>query len=55
MKKSEVIEMVKTTIRLPKALWRQTHIRAMDDDEDFQEIVALALEAYLNPSQGGGR
>jgi hypothetical protein len=46
-KKTESTEMVKTTTRLPKALWREAHIRALDEDRDFQDIVAIALDAYL--------
>jgi hypothetical protein len=58
MKKIEPIEMVKTTARLPKALWREAHIRALDEGRDFQDIVASALAAYLKTSlkrQGEGR
>jgi hypothetical protein len=40
-------ELVKTTIKLPKTLWREARIRALDEDKDFQEIVASALAAYL--------
>ena len=58
MKKTESTEMVKTTMRLPKALWRDARIRALDEDRDFQEIVVSALEAYLKTPrkrQGEGR
>jgi hypothetical protein len=56
MKKAESIEMVKTSTRLPKSLWREAHIRAMDEGRDFQEIVASALAAYLKtPRKGEGR
>jgi hypothetical protein len=47
MKKTSSTEMVKTSTRLPKALWREAHIRALDEGRDFQEIVASALDAYL--------
>lgn len=39
--------MVKTGLKLPRALWREAHIRALDENCEFQEIVAAALEAYL--------
>jgi hypothetical protein len=58
MKNTKSTEMVKTTTRLPKALWRKAHIQALDEDRDFQEIVASALEAYLKTPrkrQGEGR
>ena len=58
MKRTKSTEMVKTTMRLPKALWRDARIRSLDEDRDFQEIVASALEAYLKrprKRQGEGR
>lgn len=39
--------MVKTTLRLPEALWRAARIRAIDERVDFQDIVARGLELYL--------
>ena len=39
--------MQKTTLRLPRSIWRAAKIRAMDEDRDFQDIVADALKAYL--------
>jgi hypothetical protein len=47
MKDPKPAEMVKTTMKLPKALWREARIRALDEDKDFQGIVASALTAYL--------
>jgi hypothetical protein len=56
MKKSTSIEMVKTSLKLPKKLWREAHIRALDEHREFQEIVADALAAFLAPkSKGDGR
>jgi hypothetical protein len=58
MKKNETIEMVKTSTRLPKALWRDARVRALDEGRDFQEILASALAAYLKTPikrQGEGR
>ena len=39
--------MVKSTLRLPAALWRAGRIRALDEHLDFQDLVARALERYL--------
>ena len=44
---------VKTSLKIPRDLWRAAHIRAMDDGTDLQTIVALALTAYLR--KGGAR
>ena len=56
MKKSTPVEMVKTSLKLPKKLWREAHIRALDEHREFQEIVADALAAFLAPKgKGEGR
>ena len=49
-KKKEAI--VKTSIKLPRPLWRAAHIRALDEGTELQIIVARALKAYLKK---GGR
>ena len=46
--------MVKTTIRLPEALWRQARMRALDERVQFQELVAGAIAAYLKTVRKGG-
>ena len=43
-------ELVKTTMRLPRDLWHAGRVRALEDRMDFQELVALALAAYLQKS-----
>jgi len=53
MPKTEQSEYVKTSLKLPKALWREARIRAMDEGTEFQVIVAKALEAYLK--KGGAK
>jgi len=53
MKKTTPIEMVKTSLKLPKSLWREAHIRALDEHREFQEIVADAVEAFLSPKRKG--
>ena len=48
---------VKTTIRMPRAVWHAARVRAFDEQIDFQDLVAAALEAHLKKPQrkGGGR
>jgi hypothetical protein len=45
MKKNE--EMVKTTIRLPRSIWRDARVRALDEGIDLQDLVSAALTSYL--------
>ena len=40
-------ETMKTSIRLPRELWRAAHIRALDEGRDLQDVIAAALQAYL--------
>jgi hypothetical protein len=40
-------EIIKTTLRLPKQLWRQAQHRAIDEERDCQALVADALSRYL--------
>lgn len=47
--------MKKTTVKLPQHLWRAAQIRAIDEDRDFQDVVAAALELYLKKPVGGPR
>ena len=51
-KKERGPESVKTSIRLPRELWKRAHIRAMDEDKDLQDVIAEALAAFL---KGGSR
>jgi hypothetical protein len=44
-------EMVKTTLRLPRAIWLAARTRALEDGIDFQDMVAAALEQYLKTSR----
>lgn len=45
-------ETVKTSLRLPRDLWRKAKVRAMDEDKDLQDVIAEALAAFL---KGGSR
>jgi hypothetical protein len=57
MKKSKSAdEVVKTTIRMPRVVWHAARVRALDEQIDFQDLVAAALEAHLKkPRRKGGQ
>ena len=58
MKKTQAAdEVVKTTIRMPRAVWHAARVRALDEQIDFQDLVVAALEAYLKKPlrKRGGR
>ena len=46
VKKQERGELVKTTVELPKDLWKAAKIRAIEEG-DFRTVLIHALEAYL--------
>jgi hypothetical protein len=48
------MELIKTSLRLPRELWRAAHIRAMDEHRDLQDVVADALALYLRRSTKEG-
>jgi hypothetical protein len=45
--KKKPTEVVKSTIRLPRAVWHAARVRALDERIDFQDLVAAAIQAYL--------
>jgi hypothetical protein len=47
-------EYVKTSLKIPVGLWREAHIRAMDERSDLARVIAAALEMYLS-KKGAGR
>ncbi len=51
MKKSNA-DMVKTSLALPRALWKAAHVRALDEGRDMQDVIASALELYLKAPKG---
>jgi len=51
-KREQGPDTVKTSIRLPRELWKRAHVRAMDEGKDLQDVIAEALAAYL---KGGTR
>jgi hypothetical protein len=44
---AKAAEVVKTTIQLPRDLWKRVHVRAMDEGLQMNELVIAALRAYL--------
>jgi hypothetical protein len=51
-------DVVKTSITLPRELWRAAHVRALDESRDLQDVIAAALEAYIKTplkSREGGK
>jgi hypothetical protein len=51
------IDLVKTTMRLPRELWNETRVQALYDRRNAQDLVAEALELYLKTKakREGGR
>jgi hypothetical protein len=47
-KKDAESDTVKTTIRIDRDLWKAIMHRSIDEDRSLQDIVELALEAYLH-------
>ena len=42
---------VRTTVDLPKDLWRATKIQAVDEQSDLRSVVIAALRAYLGSAE----
>jgi hypothetical protein len=53
--KTDEQEYQKISCKIPRALWRQGKIEAIDQNVDFQDIVVRALEAYLQTSAKKGK
>jgi len=45
--KVSVADTVKTTVRIRRELWKAVMHRSIDEDLSLQDIIELALEAYL--------
>jgi hypothetical protein len=45
----------KISCKIPRSLWREGKIRAMDEGCDFQDVVIRALELYLQAPAKRGR
>ena len=50
----EAAETIKTSVKLPKALWREASVRALDEGRDLQDVITAALEHYFKtfPKRG---
>ena len=46
-KAARTSETVKTTMVLPKDLWKAAKIRAVEEDADLNGVVIAALAAYV--------
>ncbi len=47
MSKGQDKDVVKTSVSLPRELWKLAHLRALDERCDLQDVITSALEAYL--------
>jgi len=54
-KRETEVESQKISCRIPRPLWREGKILAMDLNVDFQDIVVRALEAYLRAPEKRGK
>ncbi len=46
---------VKTSVWLPRPLWKRAKVRALDDGLDLRDVIIAALSAYLQGKKGGDR
>lgn len=55
--REETADTVKTSVALPRELWKAAHVRALDENLDLQDVIAEALAAYLKTpkAQPGGK
>lgn len=44
---------IRTTIRVPEKLWMRIRQRAIQERTSAQDLVIVALEAYLKTAKGG--
>lgn len=49
------LDMVKTSLALPRALWRDAHVLAMDQGRDLKDVIADALRSYIAAARKEGR
>jgi hypothetical protein len=45
-------DVVKTTIRVRRDLWKAVMHRSIDEERSLQDILELALEQYLKRGEG---
>lgn len=51
-RQSKDIEIVRTTIRVPRHLWDQTKHRAIEERLPLQDLIIRALGSYLKTKAG---
>ena len=44
-------DLVKTSLRIPRTIWRRARLYAVDTETDLQVIVAEAIDAYLDAAK----
>ena len=44
-------EAVKTSVELPRELWKAAHVRALDEHSDLRGVITAALELYLKTAK----
>ncbi len=44
---------VVTSLRLPRSLWRDAHVAAMNEGRDLRDVMIDALTAYLKARREG--
>ncbi len=44
---------VKTTVHLPEALWRQAKVAALEDRKDLRDLIIEGLRLVLARRRGG--
>jgi len=47
MRKATPVVTTKTSIKLPTALWKAAHIRALNEGRDLQDVIVSAVKMYL--------
>jgi len=51
-KDEERPETIKTSVKLPRTLWKRARMQAIEDDTELQVIITKALEDYLRKRTG---
>jgi post-segregation antitoxin (ccd killing protein) len=47
IRKTTKAERLKTTVVLPRDLWKRARIKAVEEETDLSTLIAKAIEAYL--------
>jgi hypothetical protein len=42
---------VRTSLVLPRELWKAAHVRALDEHSDLRSVIVAALELYLKTAK----